>query len=81
MKNEQIQATGANYVAAPCANCKRQLMQLMEHNKTGVKVGGVFDLFMKAIVLEKDAPKDDSESTSRPEAAPASETVSEPAKN
>ncbi len=50
MKLKQIQATGADYVAAPCANCKRQLMQLMEHNKTGVTVGGVFDLFMKAIV-------------------------------
>jgi len=51
MKLEQIQATGANYVAAPCANCKRQLMQLMDHHETGVQVGGVFDLFMKAIVL------------------------------
>jgi Fe-S oxidoreductase len=50
-KVEQIRATGAAYVAAPCANCKRQLMQLMEHYETGVKVGGVFDLFMRAIVL------------------------------
>ncbi len=50
-KFEQIQATGATYVAAPCANCKRQLMQLMDHNKTGVKTGGVFDLFMEAIVM------------------------------
>ena len=33
-------------------------MQLMEHHKTGVKVGGVFDLFMKAVVLEKGAPKE-----------------------
>jgi len=52
-KCEQVKATGANYLAAPCANCKRQLMQLMEHYETGVKVGGVFDLFMKAIVLEE----------------------------
>jgi len=51
MKVEQVKATGATYLAAPCANCKRQLMQLMEHNETGVKVGGVFDLFMEAIVL------------------------------
>jgi Fe-S oxidoreductase len=50
-KLEQIQATGATYLAAPCANCKRQLMQLMDHNKTGVKTGGVFDLFMEAIVM------------------------------
>lgn len=71
MKKEQIDATGANYVAAPCANCKRQLMQLMDHHKTGIKVGGVFDLFMKAVVMKKDAPKD---------AEPAPEAASEPAK-
>ena len=52
MKVEQIKNSGADYVAAPCANCKRQIMQLMDHNDTGVKVGGVFDLFMKAIVLD-----------------------------
>ena len=51
MKVEQVKATGANYLAAPCANCKRQLMQLMEYNKMDVKVGGVFDLFMEAIVM------------------------------
>ncbi|MFH1845813.1 MAG: (Fe-S)-binding protein [bacterium] len=51
VKKDQITATDANYVAAPCANCKRQLMQLMEHYETGVTVGGVFDLFGKAIVL------------------------------
>jgi len=55
-KLEQIRATGANYVAAPCANCKRQIMQLMEHYETGVKVGGVFDLFMEAIVLDEAKP-------------------------
>ncbi len=52
VKVDQIATTKANYCAAPCANCKRQVMQLMEHYETGVKVGGVFDLFGKAIVLE-----------------------------
>jgi Fe-S oxidoreductase len=51
MKLEQIKTTRAKYVAAPCANCKRQITQLMEHNETGVQVGGVFDLFMKAVVM------------------------------
>jgi len=51
MKLEQIKTTEATYVAAPCANCKRQITQLMEHNETGVKVGGVFDLFMRAVVM------------------------------
>jgi Fe-S oxidoreductase len=52
IKVDQIAATGANYLAAPCANCKRQIMQLMEHYDTGVKTGGVFDLFMKAAVFD-----------------------------
>jgi Fe-S oxidoreductase len=53
MKLEQIKATGAKYVAAPCANCKRQLMHLMDYHKMDVKVGGVFDLFDKAVILKK----------------------------
>ena len=57
VKVDQINTTGANYVAAPCANCKRQVMQLMEHYDTGVKVGGVFDLFGKAIVMSDSAQK------------------------
>ncbi len=51
VKVDQIAATKADYVAAPCANCKRQIMQLMEHYETEVKVGGVFDLFGRSIVL------------------------------
>lgn len=53
MKVAQIKDTGATYVAAPCANCKRQLMQLMEHYDTGIKVGGVFDLLIKAAVVQR----------------------------
>jgi len=52
-KLEQILATEAEYIAAPCANCKRQLMQLMEYHKLDVQVGGVFDLFDKAVILQK----------------------------
>ncbi|MEW5984183.1 MAG: (Fe-S)-binding protein [Acidobacteriota bacterium] len=51
LKVEQIQAVRADYVAAPCANCKRQIMQLQDHYKTGVKTGGVFDLLPRAISL------------------------------
>jgi len=50
-KLEQIRATGAGYVAAPCANCKRHIDQLMDYHKMDVKVGGVFDLFNRALVL------------------------------
>jgi len=51
-KLEQIRATGAGYVAAPCANCKRHIDQLMEYHKMDVKVGGVFDLLNRALVLK-----------------------------
>jgi [DsrC]-trisulfide reductase subunit K len=52
-KIDQILSTGATYVAGPCANCKRQLMQLQEHYETGVVVGGVLDLALKALVVDK----------------------------
>lgn len=47
----QIRETGAVFVAAPCANCKRQLTQLMEYYKVNVEVGGVHDLINRAIEL------------------------------
>ncbi|OIP88910.1 MAG: hypothetical protein AUK24_07145 [Syntrophaceae bacterium CG2_30_49_12] len=53
MKLNQVKETGAKYLAAPCANCKRQLMQLMDYHKMDVRVGGVFDLFDKAVILDK----------------------------
>lgn len=52
-KLEQIIATGASYVAAPCGNCKRQIRQLMEYHGLEVEVGGVFDLFGKAAILNR----------------------------
>ncbi len=50
-KLEQVKATGAKFVAAPCANCKRQLTQLMEHYEMDVEVGGVHDMIYRAIEL------------------------------
>jgi Fe-S oxidoreductase len=50
-KVEQIRATGARFVAAPCSNCKRQLQQLTEHHKLGVAIGGLHDVVSNAIVL------------------------------
>ncbi len=50
-KLEQVDQTGAAYVAVPCGNCKRQIGQLMEYHNREVEVGGVFDLFGKAVVL------------------------------
>jgi len=50
-KLDQILETGAEYVAAACSNCKRQLSQLMEYHKTGVEVGGVHDMLSRAILI------------------------------
>ena len=52
-KVEQVRETGAKFVAAPCANCKRQLTQLMEHHgMEDVKIGGVHDIVFNALVMD-----------------------------
>ncbi|MFH1434073.1 MAG: (Fe-S)-binding protein [Pseudomonadota bacterium] len=56
-KLEQIKATGAKFVASPCANCKRQLTQLMEHYDLDVEIGGVHDMVSRAIVLKDKSKK------------------------
>ncbi|MEW5873404.1 MAG: (Fe-S)-binding protein [Chloroflexota bacterium] len=48
-KAEQIAATGAQIVATPCANCKKQLRELMEFYKMPVQIVGVHDLILRAI--------------------------------
>jgi len=62
-KVEQIRETGAQYVAAACSNCKRQLSQLMEHNEMAVGVGGVHDMLSRSILINgKAAERIDYES-------------------
>ncbi len=52
VKADQIRATGAHYVVAPCANCKKQLREVCEDNGLAdVEVVGLHDLIYKAIVL------------------------------
>jgi Fe-S oxidoreductase len=51
MKVEQIAATGAALVAAPCFNCLRQIEQLMDYHDQNVAVTTVFELFDRAVVL------------------------------
>lgn len=48
-KAEQIRATEAQIVATPCANCKKQLRELMDFNKMPVQIVGVHDLILRAI--------------------------------
>ncbi len=53
-KAEQIRATGARLVVAPCANCKKQLREVCEDNGLeDVQVVGLHDLLLKAIDFSK----------------------------
>ena len=62
-KLDQINTTGATYVAAACSNCKRQLTQLMEHYKKDCAVGGVHDILSRSILVNgKAATRIDYES-------------------
>ena len=51
LKAEQIAASGAQIVATPCANCKKQLRELMDYYKLPVQIVGVHDLVLRAIEL------------------------------
>ncbi len=52
LKADQIRATGAHYVVAPCANCKKQLREVCEDNDLkDVEVVGLHDLLYKALVI------------------------------
>ena len=48
-KAEQIRDTGAKYVVTPCANCKKQLRELVEHYELDAEIVGLHDLLLKAI--------------------------------
>ncbi len=50
-KARQIQDSGAEIVATPCANCKKQLRELVDYYKLPVQIVGVHDLILRAIQL------------------------------
>jgi len=50
-KAEQLKATGAEIVVAPCANCKKQLREVIDHYKLPMEVKGLHDLMFRAIQL------------------------------
>ncbi|MBI5117049.1 (Fe-S)-binding protein [Candidatus Poribacteria bacterium] len=64
-KADQIRKTGAKYLVAPCANCKKQLREVCEDNELhDVQVVGLHDLILKALDLEAygiTPPKKDDE--------------------
>jgi Fe-S oxidoreductase len=51
VKAEQIKATGANVVVAPCANCKKQLRELVKYHQLNVEVKGLHDLLYQGVEL------------------------------
>lgn len=54
-KVEQIKASikahGTKLLAAPCANCKKQLKELVDYHKLPVTVVGVHDLLIRSLIL------------------------------
>lgn len=72
-KADQIRATGARLLVAPCANCKKQLREVCEDNGLDeVEVVGLHDLVLKVIdfgVGEGDSAKRDDNSPEGAEAA------------
>ncbi len=50
-KAEQIRATGADIVATPCANCKKQLREIVDYYDLPVQIAGVHELVLRAIKL------------------------------
>jgi len=51
VKAEQIRATGAQIVISPCANCKKQLKELVEYYQLPCRVMGLHDLILQAIEI------------------------------
>jgi Fe-S oxidoreductase len=49
VKADQIRATGAEILVAPCANCKKQLKELVEFHQIPCQVMGLHDLVLRAI--------------------------------
>jgi Fe-S oxidoreductase len=51
VKVDQIKATGADIVVAPCANCKKQLRELVRYHELNVEIKGLHDLLYEAVEL------------------------------
>jgi len=58
-KADQVRETGAKYLIAPCANCKKQLRELMEDQGVDCEVVGLHDLVYKAVVFEEKKKTED----------------------
>jgi Fe-S oxidoreductase len=52
LKADQIRKAGCEILVAPCANCKKQLRELVEDQKIDCKIVGFHDLIYKAIIFD-----------------------------
>jgi Fe-S oxidoreductase len=50
-KAEQLEATRAEIVVTPCANCKKQIDEVIRHFDLDIERKGLHDLLLRAIVL------------------------------
>lgn len=55
-KAEQLACTNADICVAPCANCKKQLKELVEHYGIPCRVMGLHDLVLRALEIPGGAP-------------------------
>ncbi|MFH1688329.1 MAG: (Fe-S)-binding protein [bacterium] len=53
LKADQIRKSGCRILVAPCANCKKQLKELVEDQKIDCQVVGLHDLIYKAIIFDE----------------------------
>ncbi|MFH2037787.1 MAG: (Fe-S)-binding protein [Candidatus Zixiibacteriota bacterium] len=51
LKADQIRRAGCEILIAPCANCKKQLKELVEDQKINCEVMGLHDLLYRAIIF------------------------------
>ena len=51
LKADQIRKSGCEILVAPCANCKKQLRELVDYYNLPVQIVGVHDLVLRAIQL------------------------------
>jgi Fe-S oxidoreductase len=52
LKADQIRASGCEILVAPCANCKKQLRELVEDQAIACEVVGLHDLIYKALIFD-----------------------------
>ncbi len=53
LKADQIRKSGCEILVAPCANCKKQLRELVEDQGLNCRVVGFHDLIYKAIIFDE----------------------------